>query len=66
MKAPMLLGNDVRIIDNATLAVLTNADAVGVNSRRRDCHFADALIAIETPAEGRGWCSRLTVSPTAV
>ena len=38
-----------------------------VPSRRRDCHFADISfsIAIEMPAQGRGGCSRMTVSPTA-
>ena len=36
-------------------------------SRRRDCHFADnpVHIPIETPAKGRGGCSRMKVSPTA-
>ena len=38
-------------------------------SRRRElCHFADALslsIPIATPTNGRGGCSRMTVSPPA-
>ena len=39
----------------------------GTASRRRDCHFADALssVAIERPTKGRGGCSRMTVSPAA-
>ena len=38
----------------------------GTISRRRDCHFADALsIPIETTTNGREGCSRMTVSPTA-
>ena len=42
-------------------------NSTGECSRRRDCHFADTpfFIPTETPAKGRGGCSRMTVSPTA-
>ena len=46
----------------------TPNDHWGGNSRRREfCHFADTplFIPIETPAEGRVGCSRMTVLPTA-
>ena len=45
----------------------TASESAGGCSRRRDCHFTDIppCITTETPSEGRGGCSRITVSPTA-
>ena len=48
----------------------TRRSCSGGPSRRRDCHFADALGSlhpyVETPTKCRGGCSRMTtVSPTA-
>ena len=39
----------------------------GLRRRREFCHFADTTLSIhiETPAKGRGGCSRMVVSPTA-
>ena len=41
--------------------------AMGMNSRRRDCHFADipSPSTLKYLPKGEGGCSRMTVSPTA-
>jgi len=50
MKAPLILGNDLAAVDNATLAVLVNADALSVNQ--------DALWSAGAMRRGRGMCAR--------
>ena len=49
---------------NYKLFLADKIDDAGHSSRRRDCHFADALSPslLKAPAKGRGGCSRMTVS----